>query len=786
MEDKKLIVYKKDTLALLPQAILPVLYEKVNDSYYSFTYRLDQNTSVRMDESYNNTSKSDCVGADFESNVHESEKAYYAVAAASGLLSGTLSLLNLEKLVEHFTEWKEKDLKEFIIKVAHVAGYKKKDYKGAVKYIQNKIAPFAKKNLPSELQDTLIKYLRYLSSNTSIVGLAFSIITQFKNKQYWLDEKGDIHSCPVPAYYAIGKTTTDKILYGFLYWVFSLLVDTASTEKAVLEELNIPKRLIEVLKELASLPVFKSVADRFYNAELIYSNWIRKTFEESVIMDVEGETSKFNFADTVKSLASDLIKQSIPVIVNECIFRGFYFFRKLRSEISAQRIQSLNELDKIDPQNILPFNNKIVSHMAVIACGVFSATNIMGATVRAFIEKEKKGFVKTFIANISFAGIGSFVIAVANDSQYWGEGFKVIFAKKTAEDTVFDTVFSTSSDGDNVYGILSLSPTQARLQYCLEYHAVLYDIRNTKKSSDIDLKKKWLQAWQKSIVSGFEYQDADYFESNERVLYDYFYEQSKDKQNWRWIYLLTMELALFEPYHPLGTADDRTYKKLSVARDYMEEVFVTRQTVVSQKVFERIKDEYKSAYSRISGRRQNSIFGAGVVIAVVIASGGLAFAFAPQIAVAIAGEAVVGLHGAALTSASLAFVGGGALAAGGAGMAGGIAIITGGGALLGLAGSGGASAVTMLLQTPPGYWTRQGAKLVTFSKVVLHESLYDDAAVKAIYAETITAAKKAEDVINSMKKDRSELDKEAIDKLSDYQKCLDKTANELKKIVSSK
>ena len=106
--------------------------------------------------------------------------------------------------------------------------------------------------------------------------------------------------------------------------------------------------------------------------------------------------------------------------------------------------------------------------------------------------------------------------------------------------------------------------------------------------------------------------------------------------------------------------------------------------------------------------------------------------------------------------------------------------------MLGLAGSGGASAVTMLLQTPPGYWTRQGAKLVTFSKVVLHECLHDDAAVKAIYAETTAAAKKAEDVLNDIKKDRSEFDKESIDKLSDYQKCLDKTANELKKIVSSK
>ena len=155
----------------------------------------------------------------------------------------------------------------------------------------------------------------------------FSIIAQFNKKQYWFDEKEELRSCPVPAYYVIGETTTDKILYGFLYWVFALLVDSASTEKAVLDEMYLPQRLKEVLKELASLPIFKTVPDRFYNAELIYSNWIRKTFEESEVMDVDGETSKFNFADAVRSLASNLIKQSIPVIVNECIFRGFYFIR---------------------------------------------------------------------------------------------------------------------------------------------------------------------------------------------------------------------------------------------------------------------------------------------------------------------------------------------------------------------------------------------------------------------------------------------------------------------------
>lgn len=51
---------------------------------------------------------------------------------------------------------------------------------------------------------------------------------------------------------------------------------------------------------------------------------------------------------------------------------------------------------------------------------------------------------------------------------------------------------------------------------------------------------------------------------------------------------------------------------------------------------------------------------------------------------------------AALTSASLAFVGGGSLAAGGLGMAGGTAILTGGGALIGLASSSATTIATVL------------------------------------------------------------------------------------------
>lgn len=67
---------------------------------------------------------------------------------------------------------------------------------------------------------------------------------------------------------------------------------------------------------------------------------------------------------------------------------------------------------------------------------------------------------------------------------------------------------------------------------------------------------------------------------------------------------------------------------------------------------------------------------------------------APAIAVTLVGSNFAGLSGAALTSACLAYVGGGAIAAGGLGMSGGIATIVGGGAILGLGvGAGVGSAV---------------------------------------------------------------------------------------------
>lgn len=73
----------------------------------------------------------------------------------------------------------------------------------------------------------------------------------------------------------------------------------------------------------------------------------------------------------------------------------------------------------------------------------------------------------------------------------------------------------------------------------------------------------------------------------------------------------------------------------------------------------------------------------------------------------------------ALTSASLALVGGGAIAAGGFGMAGGVVIIAGGGALLGL-GTSGATAAAFAMMSSSNFVLEDYSKLLTKCDVLLN------------------------------------------------------------------
>ena len=102
-----------------------VNYEKIDPAHYSFSYRFDDDVDFRMDESDQTADATDFIEADFVEGIEESDKIYYSVAAASGILTGAISMLHFtEEQLKAIDTFKEKDWKPVVVSVANLIGYK--------------------------------------------------------------------------------------------------------------------------------------------------------------------------------------------------------------------------------------------------------------------------------------------------------------------------------------------------------------------------------------------------------------------------------------------------------------------------------------------------------------------------------------------------------------------------------------------------------------------------------------------------------------------------------------
>lgn len=129
--------------------------------------------------------------------------------------------------------------------------------------------------------------------------------------------------------------------------------------------------------------------------------------------------------------------------------------------------------------------------------------------------------------------------------------------------------------------------------------------------------------------------------------------------------------------------------------------------------------------------------GGAIAAAAFVGAGGVAAAFASDIAVGIFGGSFVGLHGAALVNASLAAAGGGALATGGMGMAGGTALITGSGAALGLLGSGGVALAASMGENYAQFVLVECSRLLAFLDVATDRCPHEGAVLVRKAAEAV-------------------------------------------------
>lgn len=789
MAKRELIIRPENQLTVLNEdnkliKVSELKYQLVDASHYMFETIFNDDVVLRIQESDHDYKQTEFVDSEFVDEEDISNSIYYWIAASSGLLTGILSAIRIsEKDLEEIKKWKKDIFEKYVVDAAMLAGYKKNDYRGAVDFLMKTAVSISNKYIETNgISKVVNERVQELSSHPSLAGFLFSLATQFKGEIYKFDKNKHIVSKKPPKYYAIGRTSSEKIIYGILYWVFYLSMDKMISQRMILEDMGLPKNLLKVIKDVCNLPFMKSIPTNYEEAERAYSNWIIKLFEETEKTEDEeqGENAKLDIHELVKNILKREINDAPYILLNECITRSFYSLYNFCSIIKKEGIASLDQMSDKEIKELFPSNNRIVSRMSVISSGVFATISVSGAAIRALKNKntEKRKFAEAFLAEISFAGIGRFIIALANDVQYWGDDIDIRFRRSA--DSINKEKETSEKEKYEDFTIFSLTPEQGRALYSLEALKVNYDIERTKKKQDRETKKEWLREWKYCIAQD---KAVEYFVDDEQLIYDALYKYAHSEENWIWFYLATMELAMFEPYRAIGSENDKKFQKLNLDSDYVKEQFIRKQTVVSQDEMNTIIKQYSKYKGIVSGKTKKLVLGAGATAVLIVATGGLALTFAPQIAIAFAGEAVVGLHGVALTNASLALVGGGSIAAGGLGMAGGTAIITGGGALIGLTGSGGISVVAAMSNVPSEYWTRQGTKLLTFCAMVHSKGLVDSKKILAV-AELINDRIGAIDYyIESVDQEKNDLDKDSLAKAKEFKKCLEICKDELAKIA---
>ncbi|WP_144744158.1 hypothetical protein [Enorma burkinafasonensis] len=667
----------------------------------------------------------------WEPHIDEADKLDCIVAVSSGVLAGLIDVFYVgEFSLDRASEWGKDKIEKVVMKVARVEGYTGDDLNDAIKTLE-KNHPLAADGNTNDFGGGLQHHLRDFSHHFSIGGLFFSIFTQFTGLVVGTDKAGALHVVPVPESHraCIGKNFQEKIAFGAIGWFFHMVSDMAGSSGSLMGGTGIPGPLVSFMKELSALPFFKDAGD----GDMGFRLWVTKLFNGTLLADhdesgriIKDSVKKFDLRTEI-GILGEIGRQTIPVLINQCVVRGFYFCRRLAREIRDLKITGIAELERIAPEDVLPWGTPAMRRMVTVSSGVFTGVDIADAAVRAIKSKDPI----TFFLRVNYVGVATFVIACVVDVR------AALDDKKLDEGESPEEAYER---GISELGCLKLDFMQARILHSIEYALVAYDIAAEKHPKRAEKKRAWLKEWGERVVEAVGLvwvADAGYFLGDDAI-YDSIMARLENSANDSWLWLVAMEAKRFRPYVPLHGDNDKLYKGLKLGSGYLEEVYCDRQSVVSEKELAKLDKAVNGARGRLDGAVTKRVVGAAGTVIVVVATGGLAFYFAPAIAPTLAtalGLEAAALHGAALTSASLAFLGGGAIAAGGAGMAGGTMLIAGGGALIGAVGGSGVSAATsMALATNGSYVLDECAKLVAFCEEVLIGRFGDRASVAEIHA----------------------------------------------------
>lgn len=635
----------------------------------------------------------------------KADKWDYLLAVSSGIACGMMDILwTGDFSLAEGRNISAQQINNLVKKTAKILGCESDDLKNCVKFLEDKF-PIPADGNASDFGGGLQHHLRDFAHHPTIIGLIFSLLTQFTYKSYGTDLNGNFIMVDVPdkSKIFIGEDIFSKIVNGTIIWFFHLISDMAGSRSTVglSGGTGIPGPILSIAKEMSVIPFFKN----FKKDDMSISLFLSKLFNGTLLAKHD-ENGKIIPDSIVKldlrgemGFVVELEKQIIPVIANECIVRTFYMIRRLAQQIKQVDIKSIDDFKKVRVNEIFPINSPTLARMLTVATGVFTTLDVSDAVI-----------TRKYWVSVNYVGIGRFTLALGNE-MVWALKRRDIKKIKDMYEKINRYTYTNTDrriyeriGGNMEYDKFGISEEQTEILYNLEYYKILNDIETTKILVGGDkinqLKREWLEEWKTYITMGY----AGFINKVDAKI-NWYSSEELDKKielnnpNKPWFRLVLLEAMLFEPYYALSTETDKKgnevpSKKYSALNNpitgynknsgdkYLSEVYaekyqlsgyVKRLRKCYDKVCRELNEVLKIAITSIA-------ITAGITIVTVITAG----SFAPAIAVSLVGSNFAGLSGAALTNACLAYVGGGAIAAGGLGMSGGIATIVGGGAILGL------------------------------------------------------------------------------------------------------
>lgn len=383
--DRKILYKNFDENGAIEYEFFPA-FHSTDDRFTDIKNELER-IQTALDENQENL---DVLKVDIDKNTSHADRTDCIIAACCGAMASLLDIFFVGEFnFRDAKAWSNEKVNRFVENIAEKTGYKGEGrLKGAIKYLEDKY----KVPNDSSYNNTGIRvnskshHLDDFAHHPTIVGLIFSILTQFTGNAYFSNIDGEFY--PVSANEEeIGYTFEDKIFRGTVTWFLHLVSDISGSNKTAGAGMGVPGPIVSFAKELSSLPIIK---------ETDLSKKINRIYQKEHF-DLRSEIA----------VARELARQSVPVIVNEVLVRTFYFIRRFFAEYGEKK-----EFSRMCWEKVLPFNNPTIVRMITIASGTFLTIDAGHAILNS------GGTITTFVLNINIVNVFRFSIALWSEGKY--------------------------------------------------------------------------------------------------------------------------------------------------------------------------------------------------------------------------------------------------------------------------------------------------------------------------------------------------------------------------------